>query len=152
MAIRAAFLLVSLALVCAASGEECVHCHAPGAAASARPPQWNRVTPPVAFTTAQSVSDNCLGCHDGTSARAMHADDNHPLGVDYERQQGQGRARLRPSASPSGLGGTIADDLLVNGRVECSSCHDPHAAHGSGTTRLRMSNEGSRLCLTCHDR
>lgn len=34
--------------------------------------------------------------------------------------------------------------------VECSSCHDPHTAN----TRLflRVSNEGSKLCLTCHQK
>ena len=32
--------------------------------------------------------------------------------------------------------------------VECASCHDPH---NSSTMFLRMSNNGSRLCLTCHN-
>lgn len=31
--------------------------------------------------------------------------------------------------------------------IECSSCHDPHT---STPLFLRLSNEGSRLCLTCH--
>lgn len=31
--------------------------------------------------------------------------------------------------------------------IECSSCHDPHS---NNTSFLRLSNEGSRLCLTCH--
>lgn len=31
--------------------------------------------------------------------------------------------------------------------IECSSCHDPHS---NTTNFLRVSNEGSRLCLTCH--
>lgn len=33
--------------------------------------------------------------------------------------------------------------------VECSSCHDPHIAR---PLFLRVSNEGSKLCLTCHDK
>lgn len=33
--------------------------------------------------------------------------------------------------------------------VECSSCHDPHV---SNKLFLRVSNDGSRLCLTCHDK
>ncbi len=33
--------------------------------------------------------------------------------------------------------------------IECSSCHDPHA---SSETFLRVSVEGSQLCLTCHDK
>jgi len=31
--------------------------------------------------------------------------------------------------------------------LECSSCHDPHS---NNSKFLRLSNEGSRLCLTCH--
>jgi len=31
--------------------------------------------------------------------------------------------------------------------IECSSCHDPHS---SNMTFLRIPNDGSRLCLTCH--
>jgi len=31
--------------------------------------------------------------------------------------------------------------------IECSSCHDPHS---NNNLFLRVSNEGSRLCLTCH--
>lgn len=33
--------------------------------------------------------------------------------------------------------------------VECSSCHDPHT---SNKLFLRVNNEQSRLCLTCHDK
>ena len=33
--------------------------------------------------------------------------------------------------------------------IECSSCHDPHS---SNPLFLRVTNEGSRLCLTCHDK
>ena len=33
--------------------------------------------------------------------------------------------------------------------IECSSCHDPHS---QTPLFLRVSNESSRLCLTCHDK
>ena len=33
--------------------------------------------------------------------------------------------------------------------IECTSCHDPHT---SNTLFLRVTNERSRLCLTCHDK
>lgn len=41
-------------------------------------------------------------------------------------------------------------------RVECGSCHDPHGVAPGGfgglinTSFLRISNEGSAVCLTCH--
>lgn len=31
--------------------------------------------------------------------------------------------------------------------IECSSCHDPHS---NNSKFLRLPNEGSKLCLTCH--
>lgn len=31
--------------------------------------------------------------------------------------------------------------------IECSTCHDPHS---NNSKFLRLTNEGSRLCLTCH--
>jgi mono/diheme cytochrome c family protein len=41
-------------------------------------------------------------------------------------------------------------------RVECGSCHDPHGVSDSGiggtfnVSFLRVSNQNSRVCLTCH--
>jgi predicted CXXCH cytochrome family protein len=154
MAIRVAavILMISVILAFRAFADECTSCHAPTGTMTTRSPQWNQATRMEAFALTADASYTCMTCHDGTSARAVLHDGNHPVGIDYDRLQTQGWTRLHPSASPSGLGGTIADDLLVRGRVECTSCHDQHAAHGAGTTRLRMNNDGSRLCLTCHDR
>ncbi len=53
--------------------------------------------------------------------------------------------------SPSGLGGTIKSDLLINGKLECISCHDVHGERGQKNL-LIMSNTKSRLCLTCHNK
>ena len=50
--------------------------------------------------------------------------------------------------TPGGLG-TI-NSLLKSGKVECSSCHDPHL--GEATTFLRVANTGSALCLGCHNK
>ena len=38
--------------------------------------------------------------------------------------------------------------------VECASCHDPHVdgTAGSGPTFLRVSNNGSAVCLACHNK
>jgi len=40
---------------------------------------------------------------------------------------------------------------LPNNRVECVSCHDPHAA-ADVDRLLVMSNSRSALCLTCHQK
>lgn len=62
-----------------------------------------------------------------------------------------------PTGPPSGIRGK--DDIPLYARsgdpsgeavpyIECTSCHDPHTEHAAF---LRISNEGSRLCLSCHD-
>ena len=52
-------------------------------------------------------------------------------------------------------GSTIANTavlgkvLLPDGKIECTSCHDPHNQSGQ-PHMLVKSNRGSALCLTCH--
>lgn len=41
----------------------------------------------------------------------------------------------------------VTGDYSVVPFVECTSCHDPHSTR---EVFLRTSNDGSRLCLTCH--
>jgi predicted CXXCH cytochrome family protein len=59
--------------------------------------------------------------------------------------------RTRNDLPLYGRGG--GEDSFTGGlavpHIECSSCHDPHA---STETFLRVSAEGSQLCLTCHDK
>lgn len=82
----------------------------------------------------------------------------HP-GVDY-RVPSRVRRNLR-FFDIDGDGFPDADELRFydSGRgfmVECASCHDPHGVpvNGEGTlfnrTFMRVTNEGSSLCLTCH--
>lgn len=153
MAIRIAGVVLMTLLVfplTPAFGDDCASCHVSTGTPTARVPQWNQASWRQSFALTVNASETCMACHDGMSAKAMHHEGNHPVGVDYDRLQMRGGEGLHPSASASGLGGTIADDLLVQGRVECTSCHDQHAGHGDGTIRLRMNNDGSRLCLACH--
>ena len=46
------------------------------------------------------------------------------------------------------LGGGYTGQSKDEPFVECASCHNPHTAENA--TFLRVSNTGSRLCLTCH--
>ncbi|NOX85827.1 MAG: cytochrome C [Chlorobi bacterium] len=123
----------------------------------------------------------CLSCHDETVAPSNHIvmapegnnspriyiRDSHPVSFVYDASLAMKDKKLRdPSVTMSGLGGTIEEDLLDNGRLECTSCHDVHNIAGSGNPErhyetngrgatvsyfLRKSNEGSALCLTCHN-
>ena len=139
------------------------------------------------------TSKLCLSCHDGTVAIdsfggrtgtvyitdsfyggpsggtllswfGTHLGDEHPLSFTYDSALAQEDGALRdPTTTPSGLGGTISEDLLDGGnRMECTSCHDPHISRavngcssgchfGGETLSLWKSNSGSALCMTCHN-
>jgi len=113
----------------------------------------------------------CLSCHDGTIAVdnfggqtggthfltgntliGTDLNDDHPVSFTYDQALATSDGGLfDPTTTMSGLGGTIDDDLLIGGQVQCASCHDVH--NGSGVARLlRISNAASGLCLTCHDK
>ncbi len=105
---------------------------------------------------------SCFRCHDGTVAdsivpgaprrrfanaqhpglfTAAHGRSDHPVGVEYPL-----RPRDYRPATTVLADGTVT---LPAGRVECMSCHDPHASAGIDKM-LVMSNARSALCLTCH--
>ncbi len=102
----------------------------------------------------------CLSCHDGIAASdvfaAAHATTwadqvgtlavrrrltGHPVGVKYP----VGR---RDYESPEYVEQT-AGLKLPEGRMQCTTCHDPHNTHNH-KGMLRISNERSRMCLSCH--
>lgn len=128
----------------------------------------------------------CLSCHDGTVAIENHSGNtggtrfanmgnvstdlrnDHPISFIYDTSLALADTDLHdPSTTLSGLGSTIEEDLLENGSLECTSCHDVHISrntqgctgchivHGNGgmttkTLSLWKSNDASALCLTCH--
>ncbi len=152
-------------------GDACIACHAaerdqPPAAA----PLWdedadlNRTfgAPLSRSKAAGPGTTMCLRCHDGTIARdnispaarkrvvnrrspglfsTGHGTSDHPVGVDYP----QFDKGFRPVTSVIAKG-TVA---LPDGKVECSSCHDPHNMSGLDYM-LVAGNARSALCLTCH--
>lgn len=104
------------------------------------------------------VSRLCLSCHDGsigpnatvTKGMWRHSvaisrfdpQGSHPIGVNYGKAL-RGRGGLHPVSS---LNPAIK---LIDGKVGCGSCHDPYSKNPN---RLVVSNNGSRLCLECHDK
>lgn len=121
----------------------------------------------------QGASRLCLSCHDGSVAvdsyggqqgvifmglpSAVGLDglqNDHPISITYDDALAAVDSNLyAPSSTPSGLGGTISQDLLFNGQLECASCHD---VHNSGTAAMNdgllvITKVESQLCLTCHN-
>ncbi len=111
-----------------------------------------------------NISKMCLSCHDGTIASDDNSgitnesynivrsgmNYNHPISFTYDFLLAQKDRELYiPETTPSGLGNTIRNDLLIDGKMECISCHNPHETR-SDTKMLLISNEKSKLCLTCH--
>lgn len=129
----------------------------------------------------------CLGCHDGTvgadewegrddsfgtafvgnagmgamvsgRGRAFSSGRAHPVSVPY-RYDPQNRDGLNdPHTTPMGSSGVIAD-VLNDGKIECTTCHDIHgreAAQEGGLllrASMRASDGGaSALCLVCHNK
>lgn len=159
-------------------------------------PLWNRSISTATYTVYRSrtldatpgqpsgASKLCLSCHDGTIAVDSFGGNtgsrfagfgnlgtdlsrHHPISITYNSALAtQDGALHDPAVQPSGLGATIAVDLLENDELQCSSCHDVHVSRNSGgcagchvgsghtfstkSLSLRKSNDRSALCLTCH--
>jgi predicted CXXCH cytochrome family protein len=88
----------------------------------------------------------CLSCHDGVTAQAVGSHQlgtSHPASAAYE----EGTPGLRSPEEVEQRGLTL--DRVDGGfRVECTSCHTGH--DNSQGSFLRISNQGSAVCLACH--
>jgi predicted CXXCH cytochrome family protein len=127
------------------------------------------------------VSKLCLSCHDGTVAInnfightgtattgigptntayiGTNLTNDHPIGIAYDTALATLDGNLaNPASKIVTIGsakvktGTIAATMLVDGKVECTSCHDVHNIFtaGDGWGLLKVSLAGSSLCLQCH--
>jgi predicted CXXCH cytochrome family protein len=102
----------------------------------------------------------CLGCHDGVTAQDVYSSSH---GVSVAGQLGQSRlATTGLRSHPVGIKYPLIQEnyhprevveaaglILPNGCIQCTTCHDAHNTYGHAGM-LRISNDRSRLCLTCH--
>ena len=117
-------------------------------------------------TQPDGISLVCLSCHDSTIAMNVAAGDSltgsdpaagetftvgsHPVSVSYFR-------KYDPTLNTP-IAGKVGDLPLyaasdgqgVEDRVECPSCHNPHEMIFGNF--LRISNNASDLCRTCHNK
>jgi predicted CXXCH cytochrome family protein len=157
----------------------CRFCHTPHRAGQTIA-LWNRELPAQAYdlyesSTLEAVVDQptgasrlCLSCHDGTIAlgNVLHApgeniaplgplqgrvllgtdlSDDHPVSFVYDETLAMANGEL---ALPQTLIGPVRLDRT--GRVQCSSCHDPHS--DTFPKFLVTELENGTLCTTCHQK
>ncbi len=154
------------------SGEICRPCHTPHNASEDDGYLWNHDYAAAGRTYWDGAVDNehsllCLSCHDGQTAldsfggmagstymagaANLGADltDDHPIGVEYPVGSSRWGAVTTTSWGHTAVGGSLplwgAGDVYI----ECTTCHTPHSAGSSGNF-LRMENDASAMCLTCH--
>ncbi len=126
-------------------------------------------------TTSPPLGSNstlCLSCHDGTVALgtltpygqvAMTGSlANTPADLGTNLQSTHPFSFITPlqpasdlwpslSASPPSTADTTGAVTLINGNVECGSCHNPHVQNiDSSSDFLAIDNSQSALCLSCH--
>jgi len=155
----------------------CLYCHAAHlwtsvAAFNGVAPLWNRndvgaLTVYTSSTVSSGIvpgpnSRTCLSCHDGVSS--IGAVLNGQLATDPILAQNLGAVA---GSTSTVVGLDLRDDHpvgvlyvegsyynattlpLPQGRVECSSCHEPHATTGN-TKFLRLAR--ATLCQSCHNK
>jgi len=108
-------------------------------------------------STLDSFSKDCLGCHDGSQAddrkinyrnspghksqQWSQGASEHPIGMNYASYSAMDPKSYKPVAD---FGSKM---MFVNGRVGCTTCHDPLNQEKG---HLAKSDYRSALCLTCH--
>jgi predicted CXXCH cytochrome family protein len=70
---------------------------------------------------------------------------DHPISIPYPLPAEDPDFFPVSTVEPGGLKLFDADN-----KIECASCHDPH--NSDNTPFLRKPNDGSGLCLTCHNK
>ena len=111
------------------------------------------------------ASKLCFSCHDGANPAYSwmnpdHVIDDltttHPISFVYDTALATLDGGLKDPGDPSGLGGTIDEDLLPDpdSKMQCNSCHDVHTS-GIGQHQLRGMDYfpgpgGGNFCRMCH--
>jgi len=113
------------------------------------------------------TSKLCLSCHDGSVALGsfgaqigttgtmatynggqasldVDLSNDHPISFVYDSTKGGVYA---PTHVYTGTK-TVSGMLDAGGKMQCTSCHGPHA--NKTGYQLSISNQGSALCLACH--
>lgn len=83
----------------------------------------------------QSITDNCLQCHNNQPPALQTTEADHPVNITYTQQTGYKQV-------------TDPRIVLVNGKITCITCHDPYKTEPK---RLVLPSQ-NQLCLSCHSK
>ncbi|PYX36798.1 MAG: hypothetical protein DMG81_15395, partial [Acidobacteria bacterium] len=143
----------------------CTYCHAPHSGLASGKALWNQ-------SLTRQPYNLCLSCHDGTVAVGqtlvsgqvatmgkMYPSDifkdnlqsSHPVSVMTPLKDAPSLvATLSSNGQTADITGAIK---LVNGSVECTSCHNPHVEAKDPTAKKFLATNGvnGAMCLACHD-
>ena len=144
---------------------------------------WSSTLDGIQSAQPDGTAKLCLGCHDGTvgidtfdkyaggtvfittydpgfkvpgftDGTNLDLRGTHPISIAYNAVAD---TNLKdPAATAMGVSGVI-NDVLDNGKVQCSTCHDVHDQESVANTHLLrvaqtigQGGVASGLCLTCH--
>jgi hypothetical protein len=98
-----------------------------------------------------------LAAVQGDTTSGVNLTDDHPIGFSYSAAYAERATGLNPVATVATKSTNAVRFFGTTGKVECSSCHDPHVDYSaSGNPALKpflvMSNAQSALCLACHNK
>lgn len=92
------------------------------------------------------LKDTCMDCHQGHSEVVF----NHPVEIAYPPEEDMFSEPYNSSPDGPHL---LCDASEENCVMSCITCHKVHPSEDKGQQLiglLRMSNEGSALCISCH--
>jgi predicted CXXCH cytochrome family protein len=122
----------------AESQRDCAVCHLEWSPEFGKSGQPLLIDKPILSTAARE--ETCLGCHDGSI-------------LDSRKKVWQEQSHKTGQVPPVSMK-VPANLPLENGKVACRTCHTAHNVPGSPNLSniffLRMPNEKSQLCMTCH--
>ena len=78
--------------------------------------------------------------------------DDHPVSFVYAEAM-IANPSLRDTSYVTPMGHSIGKDMLdKTGKVQCTSCHDPHLNTTTHDYYLKFTNANSAMCMTCHNK